>query len=90
MRRFSLRTPGATLAELFRLAEPPAWIPRYNIALTQPAPTVLMLPEQHSRQAATATQSYTVSSTDKASTSLISDWLVCKLGLLENIIKVLN
>jgi putative SOS response-associated peptidase YedK len=34
--RFTLRTPGRVLADLFRLAEPPPVSPRYNIAPTQP------------------------------------------------------
>jgi putative SOS response-associated peptidase YedK len=38
--RFTLRAKPDTLAELFLLAEPPDWSPRYNIAPTQPVPVV--------------------------------------------------
>ncbi len=39
--RFSLGTPAAILAAQFQLFKTPAWTPRYNIAPTQEAPTVL-------------------------------------------------
>lgn len=48
--RFSLRTPAAILAQLFQLAESPAWAPRYNIAPSQAAPVVVMTPEHPDRQ----------------------------------------
>ena len=48
--RFSLRTPAAMLADLFQLAQSPAWAPRYNIAPTQPVPIVLMTTEHPDRQ----------------------------------------
>ncbi len=48
--RFTLRTPAAILAELFQLAGIPTWAPRYNIAPTQPAPTVVLTSEHPGRQ----------------------------------------
>ncbi len=48
--RFTLSAPAAILAELFHLVESPAWAPRYNIAPTQPAPTVVRLSNQEHRQ----------------------------------------
>lgn len=38
--RYSLTTPPEVLAALFRLAQVPAWAPRYNIAPTQQVPVV--------------------------------------------------
>lgn len=40
--RFSLRTPAWMLAERFQLPEIPPVEPHYNIAPTQPVPTVVM------------------------------------------------
>lgn len=40
--RFTLSTPPANLARLFALPEQPDWQPKYNIAPTQPVPTVLV------------------------------------------------
>lgn len=48
--RFTLRTPAAILAELFDLAEIPAWTPRFNIAPTQPVATVVRTTEDSGRQ----------------------------------------
>lgn len=48
--RFTLKTAAAILADLFQLAHIPAWAPRYNIAPTQPAPTVVITPEHADRQ----------------------------------------
>lgn len=48
--RFTLRTPAAILAELFQLAEIPSWTPRYNIAPSQLAATVVRTPEHLDRQ----------------------------------------
>ena len=48
--RFSLAAPGQLWFEIFGLSEPPAWAPRYNIAPSQPAPTVVLLPGQQHRQ----------------------------------------
>lgn len=48
--RFSLGTPATTLAAQFELFEVPAWAPRYNIAPTQQAPTVLRAPSHPDRQ----------------------------------------
>ena len=47
--RFTLRTPAATLAEFFQLARIPTWMPRYNIAPSQPVATVVQTP-QHSER----------------------------------------
>jgi len=47
--RFTLSVPAAVLAELFQLADAPAWSPRYPIAPTHPAPTVAMLSGQAGR-----------------------------------------
>ena len=44
--RFSLGTSATTLAAQFDLAALPGWRPRYNIAPTQPAPTVV-IPSTH-------------------------------------------
>ncbi len=44
--RFSLTAPGQLWFEIFGLSDPPAWAPRYNIAPTQPAPTVVRPPNQ--------------------------------------------
>ncbi len=38
--RFTLRSPAESIASLFEGLEVPEWIPRYNIAPTQGAPTV--------------------------------------------------
>lgn len=38
--RYSLTTPPEVLAALFKLAEIPAWAPRYNVAPTQVVPVV--------------------------------------------------
>ncbi len=48
--RFTLTTAAAIFADLFQLAHVPAWAPRYNIAPTQPAPTVVITPEHADRQ----------------------------------------
>ncbi len=40
--RFSLGADATTLASQFDLFEDPAWTPRYNIAPTQPAPTIVI------------------------------------------------
>ncbi len=48
--RFSLGTPATTLAGQFNLFEIPAWPPRYNLAPTQPAPTVVKAASQLARQ----------------------------------------
>lgn len=42
--RFTLTTPGETLAEAFGLDEPPEVAPRYNIAPTQPVAAVRRIP----------------------------------------------
>lgn len=42
--RFTLTTPGETLAEAFGLDEPPELPPRYNIAPTQPIAVVRRIP----------------------------------------------
>ncbi|MHC4447786.1 MAG: SOS response-associated peptidase [Planctomycetota bacterium] len=41
--RYSLTTPPEVLAALFKLADIPAWTPRYNIAPTQEVPVVRVL-----------------------------------------------
>lgn len=43
--RFTLRKPGAILAELFALPEVPEWAPRYNIAPSQPVATLVRTAE---------------------------------------------
>lgn len=48
--RFSLGTPATTLAAQFELFEVPAWVPRYNIAPTQQAPTVVRATLHPARQ----------------------------------------
>ncbi|MEE9123020.1 MAG: SOS response-associated peptidase [candidate division NC10 bacterium] len=48
--RFSQGTPAEILAQLFQLADIPAWTPRYNIAPTQLVPTVVVTSEHPSRQ----------------------------------------
>ena len=40
--RFSLGADATTLVAQFDLFEAPAWTPRYNIAPTQPAPTIVI------------------------------------------------
>jgi len=42
--RFTMRTPGAAVAEVFGLPEIPFLQPRFNIAPTQPVPVVRKLP----------------------------------------------
>ena len=44
--RFSLTAPGQLWFEIFGLSDPPAWAPRYNIAPSQPVPTVLVAPDR--------------------------------------------
>ena len=48
--RFSLGTPATSLVAQFNLFEVPAWAPRYNIAPTQQAPTVVKAASQLARQ----------------------------------------
>lgn len=48
--RFSLGASAATLAAQFALFETPAWTPRYNIAPTQPAPTLIKGATQAARR----------------------------------------
>lgn len=48
--RFSLGTAATTLTAQFELFEVPAWVPRYNIAPTQQAPTVVRAASQPARQ----------------------------------------
>lgn len=48
--RFTQGTPPTILAELFQLAEIPAWAPRYNIAPTQRVATVVVTSEHPNRQ----------------------------------------
>src|ERR1700682_3664646 len=44
--RYTLRTSGKIVAELFALAEEPLFEPRFNIAPTQPVPVVRAGPER--------------------------------------------
>ena len=48
--RFSLGTPATSLVAQFNLFGVPAWAPRYNIAPTQQAPTVVKAASQLARQ----------------------------------------
>ena len=48
--RFSLAAPGQLWFEIFGLSDPPAWVPRYNIAPSQPVPAVLIPPDQPQAQ----------------------------------------
>jgi putative SOS response-associated peptidase YedK len=48
--RFTLRKPGAILAEWFNLPEVPAWAPRYNIAPSQLVATVLRTADESTRR----------------------------------------
>ncbi len=48
--RFSLGADAATLALQFDLFEAPDWTPRYNIAPTQPAPTIVIASADLRRQ----------------------------------------
>ncbi len=48
--RFSLGADATTLVTQFDLFEAPAWTPRYNIAPTQPAPTIVIASTQPTRQ----------------------------------------
>jgi putative SOS response-associated peptidase YedK len=41
--RYTLKTPGKLVADLFGLAEEPSLFPRYNIAPTQPVPVIRVL-----------------------------------------------
>jgi len=47
--RFSLNTPAEVIADRFGLLSKPKWMQRYNIAPTQPVPTVRVLTGEHNR-----------------------------------------
>ena len=47
--RFTLSTPPANIARLFALTEQPHWHPKYNIAPTQPVPTVVVITGKDNR-----------------------------------------
>jgi putative SOS response-associated peptidase YedK len=47
--RFSLGATATTLVTQFALFENPAWTPRYNIAPTQPVPTIVRNPSRPER-----------------------------------------
>jgi putative SOS response-associated peptidase YedK len=48
--RFTLSTPAEMVAEIFELANVPPLLPRYNIAPTQPAPVIRLVPEANRRE----------------------------------------
>jgi putative SOS response-associated peptidase YedK len=51
--RYTLKTPGKVVADLFGLTEEPNVEPRYNIAPTQPVPIIRVLrlnPETKKRE----------------------------------------
>jgi putative SOS response-associated peptidase YedK len=50
--RYTLRTPAREVAEAFDLPEVPALTPRFNIAPTQPAPVVRLVPDGGGRELA--------------------------------------
>jgi putative SOS response-associated peptidase YedK len=53
--RFTLRAPASLVAEQFGLFEMPLWMPRFNIAPTQPVPVIRLRPEHSPPQREFAT-----------------------------------